>query len=259
MRDFGLARSLPLRVLMTPALTRVFGACLLFLSHVTLGNGNALPANAGSDIVDGAADGCTYGGQIHAVGSTFPSTDGCNECKCSAGGQVACTKKGCLPLVGCSSVAGAYEYGAVGGMVAWSSRAFLLGGARYKYQRTYYLGPRVMTASCSPDIPPCTADAEVTPPAINKAFAHGDVQKAFELKTPMFYGRDTRPVDGMAFEVKRTWDGHSFLIGSPCSTPPVVEQACTEIPPGLTVLRELLLKLDQQQLGHPLCQAAIKN
>ena len=155
----------------------------------------------------------------------------------------------------CDSVAGAYEYGAVGGM-APGSRAFLPGGAKYKYQRTYYRDPQRTTVSCSPDIP---ADAGVTPASIDQAFAHGDVRKAFEAKTPIFYGRDTRPVDGTAFEVKRTSDGRSFLIGSPCSTPPVVEQQCTEIPPGLTALRELLLKLDRQQLAHPLCQAAIKN
>ena len=159
----------------------------------------------------------------------------------------------------CHSVAGAYEYGAVGGMVAWSSRAFLPGGAKYRYQRTYYRDSRMVTAACSPDLPPCTADADVTPPAIDKAFAHGDVQKAFASKTPIFYGRDTRPVDGTAFEVKRTSDGRSFLIGSPCSAPPVAEEQCTEIPPGLTALRELLLKLDQQQLGHPQCRAAIRN
>ncbi|HJQ37367.1 MAG TPA: hypothetical protein VKB93_09530 [Thermoanaerobaculia bacterium] len=151
-----------------------------------------------------------------------------------------------------------YEYGAVGGLVAWSSRAFLLGSAKYKYQRTYYRDPRTRTASCSPDIPPRTAGAGVTQPMIDQAFAHRDVQKAFESKDPIFYGRDTRPVDGTAFEVKRSADGRSFLIGSACSTPPVVEQRCTAIPPGLTALRELLLTLDQQQLGHPLCRAAIQ-
>jgi hypothetical protein len=159
---------------------------------------------------------------------------------------------------GCSSVAGAYEYGAVGGMVAWSSRAFLPGGATYRYQRTWYRDPQV-TASCSPFIPPCTANARVTSPMINQAFAHRDVQKAFESKTVIFYGRDTRPVDGTAFEVKRTTDGRSFLIGGPCSAPRVVEQQCIEIPPGLAALRELLLKLDQQQLDHPFCRMAIKN
>ena len=153
---------------------------------------------------------------------------------------------------GCSSVAGAYEYGAVGGMVAWSSRAFLLGGATYRYQRTWYRNPQT-TASCSPFIPPCTSGARVTSRMINQAFADADVQKAFESKTPIFYGLDTRPVDGTAFEVKRISDGHSFLIGSACS-----ERQCTEIPPGLAALRELLLKLDQQQLEHPFCRMAIK-
>ena len=173
-------------------------------------------------------------------------------------GQVHAVTKLDPPRFNCDSVAGAYEYGAVGGMVAWSSRAFLLGGAKYKYQRTYYRAPQIVTASCSPDIPRCTAEASVTPPAINQAFAHRDVQMAFESKTP-FYGRDTRPVDGTAFEVKRTADGRSFLIGSPCSTPPVFGEPCIEIPPGLMALRKLLLKLDQQQLGHALCQNAIKN
>jgi hypothetical protein len=154
--------------------------------------------------------------------------------------------------------AGAYEYGAVGGMVAWSSRAFLLGGAKYRYQRTDYRHPQRTTVSCSPEIPPYTANAGVTPAAIDQAFAHGDVQTAFESKTPIFYGHDTRPVDGTAFEVKRTSDGRSFLIGSPC-WPPVVGRPCTDLPPGLAALLELLLKLDQQQLGHPLCRAAIRN
>jgi hypothetical protein len=100
----------------------------------------------------------------------------------------------------------------------------------------------------------------VTPPAINEAFAHPDVQRAFESKTPIFYGRDTRPVDGTAFEVKRISDGHSILIGSECSSRPVVVgQLCTAIPPAITALRDLLVKLDQQQLAHPSCRAAIKN
>lgn len=163
------------------------------------------------------------------------------------------------PPPGCDSVTGAYDYGDVGGMVAWSSRAYLLGGAKYRYERTYYINPHVAVRSCSPQIPLCTASARVTPPAINEAFAHPDVQRAFTFRTPVFYGRDARPVDGTAFEVKRTSDGRSFLIGRPCSTPPVVEQRCLEIPPGLAALRELLVKLDQQQLGEPQCRAAIRN
>jgi hypothetical protein len=151
--------------------------------------------------------------------------------------------------VGRDSLVGVYEYGNVGGMVPWTSRAFLFGGAKYTYQRTDYRHPPMTTVSCSPDIPLCTDDPCVTPSMIGKAFAHGDVQNAFEWTIPIFYGCDTRPVDGTAFEVKRIADGRSFLIGSPCFG----------IPPGLAALRELLLKLDKQQLAHPLCQAAIKN
>src|SRR5687768_11002172 len=134
---------------MTPARILVLGAFLLVLPHLALGDGDALPLNA---------------------------------------------DKVRPPLVDCYWVAGAYEYGAVGGMVAWSSRAFLLRGAQYKYERTHYrnpqimyLEPQIMTASCSPDIPPCTAGAGVTSPMINKAFAHRDVQAAFESKSPIFY------------------------------------------------------------------------
>jgi hypothetical protein len=42
------------------------------------------------------ADGCSYGGQVHAPGSSFPSTDGCNSCSCDAQGQVACTLVDCV-------------------------------------------------------------------------------------------------------------------------------------------------------------------
>src|SRR5688572_4202660 len=44
---------------------------------------------------------CAYGGKNHAVGATFPSTDGCNTCTCGAGGTVACTDKACPPTQAC--------------------------------------------------------------------------------------------------------------------------------------------------------------
>src|SRR6266478_6160345 len=40
---------------------------------------------------------CSYGGKSYSVGQSFPSTDGCNSCSCSAGGAVACTERACLP------------------------------------------------------------------------------------------------------------------------------------------------------------------
>jgi hypothetical protein len=41
--------------------------------------------------------GCDYNDQHYEVGASFPSADGCNDCFCSEGGQVGCTKRACLP------------------------------------------------------------------------------------------------------------------------------------------------------------------
>lgn len=45
---------------------------------------------------DGAPGVCSYGGQSYAAGDTFPSTDGCNSCFCSADGLVGCTLRACV-------------------------------------------------------------------------------------------------------------------------------------------------------------------
>jgi hypothetical protein len=37
---------------------------------------------------------CSYNGKTYSDGASFPSTDGCNTCTCSASG-VGCTKKAC--------------------------------------------------------------------------------------------------------------------------------------------------------------------
>jgi len=39
---------------------------------------------------------CTYNGERHKTGESFPSTDACNTCSCGPSG-VACTKKLCVP------------------------------------------------------------------------------------------------------------------------------------------------------------------
>jgi hypothetical protein len=46
---------------------------------------------------------CTYDGQVYPVGASFPSTDGCNTCTCSADGTVGCTDKACQQ---CGGIAG---------------------------------------------------------------------------------------------------------------------------------------------------------
>jgi hypothetical protein len=40
----------------------------------------------------------------YKVGDSFPSTDGCNQCSCTAQG-IACTEKACAPPVACSQEA----------------------------------------------------------------------------------------------------------------------------------------------------------
>ncbi len=44
----------------------------------------------------GAPRGCTYEGTLHAVGDSFPSSDGCNTCSCGESGAVMCTKRACV-------------------------------------------------------------------------------------------------------------------------------------------------------------------
>lgn len=39
---------------------------------------------------------CTYDGKTYKAGESFPSSDGCNTCSCTAGGLVACTLRACL-------------------------------------------------------------------------------------------------------------------------------------------------------------------
>lgn len=49
----------------------------------------------GSDGDTGPGGSCEYGGQTYGPGDSFPSTDGCNQCSCSDGGAVACTRRAC--------------------------------------------------------------------------------------------------------------------------------------------------------------------
>ncbi len=57
--------------------------------------GAAVTASGGSAAGGAAAaTTCTVDGVTHDVGSSFPSSDGCNTCSCTTGG-VACTKRAC--------------------------------------------------------------------------------------------------------------------------------------------------------------------
>lgn len=48
----------------------------------------------------GPSRGCVVDGERHAVGESFPSSDGCNTCSCSGNGQVACTLRACVAICG---------------------------------------------------------------------------------------------------------------------------------------------------------------
>jgi hypothetical protein len=52
----------------------------------------------------GGGGDCTYDGQSYAAGDSFPSSDGCNSCSCTAGGAVACTLRACVDF--CGGIAG---------------------------------------------------------------------------------------------------------------------------------------------------------
>ena len=49
---------------------------------------------------------CEYNGQTYNPGDSFPSSDGCNSCFCSAGGQVGCTEIACVQKLVCPTPTG---------------------------------------------------------------------------------------------------------------------------------------------------------
>ena len=44
-----------------------------------------------------AAEGCEYNGKHYAVGDSYESDDGCNDCTCQNDGSTVCTKRACQP------------------------------------------------------------------------------------------------------------------------------------------------------------------
>lgn len=142
------------------------------------------------------------------------------------------------------------QYGAVGGFRAYQESASLSPPAKYDYARGPVGGGDGPVITCSPALPACGDSSLIDLADVLEAIEHPDVQKALAAAAPPFYGRDTRPVDGTAFSFLRA-DGRGFLMGSPC------RDGCPElaIPPGITALADLLLKLDRQQLADPSCAA----
>lgn len=165
--------------------------------------------------------------------------------RCLAGGV-----DGGQPAPACA-VAASYEYGLDGGLRFYVDRAFLGPGSVYKYRRRYVGGDRPDMV-CAPALPACGAADLVTPQEIEARLAHPDVQAAFARTPAPLFGRDTRPVDGVVFEVRRA-DGRGFLVGQDCE--PTLS-SCQAVPPGVKALRDRLVALDRQQLKAAECVTA---
>jgi hypothetical protein len=58
--------------------------------------GNHGGGNAGA----GGRPECEVDGVYYQAGESFPSSDGCNTCSCTAEGRVACTLRACAPICG---------------------------------------------------------------------------------------------------------------------------------------------------------------
>jgi hypothetical protein len=143
-----------------------------------------------------------------------------------------------------------YEYGHIGGFVAFADRSFLAPGNKYTHTRTGVRGGAA-TMSCSPPVPTCGAQDIITAYDIEvHDLGRADVKAALAESTPPLFGNDARPVDGSVFEFTRA-DGRGFLVGDECAGGPGL---CRTIPAGVAQLKTRLLDLDRQQLTARDCQ-----
>jgi hypothetical protein len=143
-----------------------------------------------------------------------------------------------------------YEYGYIGGFVAFVDRSSLAPGNKYTHSRMGVRGGAA-SMSCAPPMPSCGAQDIVTAYDIEvHDLGRADVKAALAESTPPLFGNDTRPVDGSVFEFTRA-DGRGFLVGNDCAGGPA---ACRPIPAGIAQLKMRLLDLDRQQLAAPDCQ-----
>jgi len=144
-----------------------------------------------------------------------------------------------------------YEYGYIGGFVAFADRSSLAPGNKYTHSRMAVRGGGA-SMSCSPPMPRCGAQDIITAYDIEvHDLGRADVKAALAESTPPLFGRDSRPVDGSVFEFTRA-DGRGFLVGDDCAGGG--PGACRAIPAGIAQLKTRLLELDRQQLTAPDCQ-----
>lgn len=142
-----------------------------------------------------------------------------------------------------------YEYGPVGGLVAYTDRSYLSPGNRYRHVRTPVRGDGA-TLSCEVPVPACSMAYLTTAFYLAPRLANPEVTAALSPSSPPLFGFDERPMDGTVLELK-TARG-SLLMGSECGT----RTPCRAIPQVIRELKSQLLNLDTQQLAMPACQAA---
>jgi hypothetical protein len=233
---------------------------------------------------------CSYAGKRWAVGDTFPDTNLCNTCTCTAQGST-CTTRACLPDAtagdsgdampadgdipdgnladavsdtgdapptrdavdaGSCTVSDTYAFGQTGGLVASSDESTLSPPAHYVRTRTTFRGADgPTTMTCAPALPTCGANDVISLLDITRDLADADVVAAFALTTAPVYGVDSRPVDGTIFFVRRG-DGRSLYVGSDCGTG---QSGCVAVPRGVRFLADQMNALASQMLAAPECAA----
>lgn len=114
------------------------------------------------------------------------------------------------------------------------------------------------TTRCETTIPACGAADDVTVDTLATALSSPDVAAAFQAATAsdagtVFYGVDSRPVDGEVFFVTR--NGRFVYVGEPCRTGPGT--GCVTAPVGVQRLVDVLNALREQESRRPACRAAL--
>ena len=196
-------------------------------------------------------------GEFLPSGTSFPCADGCNTCTC-VGSVVTMGNPLCGGPNACNLDEALYDYGFIGGLVAYRDHARLfpnsINGADYGMWRTYTSrGTEATTvvATCPVGLPQCGDPAAIDIGDIIADLGDPAVQAALlgTDPSPLLFGLDTRPVDSPIFSIKR--GAREMLIGAPCNG----ASGCAEIPPALAKLENDLVALDRQQLASPRCAA----
>ncbi len=143
-----------------------------------------------------------------------------------------------------------YVFGQDGGLVAFSDESTLSPPASYVRKRTTFRGgdgPTTMT--CAPALPTCGAHDVISLLDITRDLADADVVAGFALTTAPIYGRDSRPIDGQIFFVRRA-DGRTVYVGGDCGAG---SSGCLAVPRGVRALADQLTALASQMLAKPDC------